>query len=427
MSRWRCRWRAVAVALVLGGLALPASASADEQPAILKAYDLDWIERVRDDAWPQPKQQRPVICLLDTGVNVTPDTPDDNPAGPIVARLALDGGTGLAQGTSWEHLHGTEMASIIAAPRNGYGTVGVFPQARIVSIRVTDRRSEEVFISPAAVLLGVQRCARWSITEGATVASVVVPEANYDYRESDTEHWRSALAVTDQLNAMFVAAAGNTAGARALGPAEAPGVVVVSAGDSNGNACGFAAGLDQAAALRAPGCEARGWSDGSSAATAVTGALAAAYALARGSGNPREQVRSSARAAPGSAGLVSGTGLRAELAAYVSAVPPQVVPPAVLSMPVEVEGHPNESRAETRLWKPVVSVRWSKGRLVVHRTKGLGGLLIVRMVRKGVAQKFARAGRRVSLHVPYRPRTVEIWAEARDGSWRTLSIRCRVE
>ena len=74
---------------VAGPAAFAGGAAAEEQPSILKAYGLDWIERVRDDAWPQPKAQRPVICLLDTGVNITPDTPADDPNGPIVARLAL--------------------------------------------------------------------------------------------------------------------------------------------------------------------------------------------------------------------------------------------------------------------------------------------------------------------------------------------------
>ncbi|MBJ7481934.1 hypothetical protein, partial [Rhodococcus sp. (in: high G+C Gram-positive bacteria)] len=69
---------------------VPAVASADDQPAILKSYGLDWIERVRDEAWPQPKEKRPVICLLDTGVAITPDTPADNLLGPIVARLSVE-------------------------------------------------------------------------------------------------------------------------------------------------------------------------------------------------------------------------------------------------------------------------------------------------------------------------------------------------
>ena len=50
------------VALVVAaGVLMPAAARAEEQPAILKAYGLDWIERVRDDAWPQ-QRGRPRKC-----------------------------------------------------------------------------------------------------------------------------------------------------------------------------------------------------------------------------------------------------------------------------------------------------------------------------------------------------------------------------
>ena len=58
------------------------------------AYGMDWIPYI-DPADLPPVSQRKAVCLVDTGVDVTPDLPSDRPEGPVVARLSVDGGSGL--------------------------------------------------------------------------------------------------------------------------------------------------------------------------------------------------------------------------------------------------------------------------------------------------------------------------------------------
>lgn len=427
----RRRWPSgLACAVLLLALAVPSAAHAEEQPAILKAYDLDWIERVRDDAWPQPKTQRPVICLLDTGVDITPDTPADDPNGPIVARLALDGGTGLAQGTTWEHQHGTQMASIIAAPRNGYGTVGVFPQARIVSIRVTDKTQDEVYITPGAVVQGVRACTRWASAEKLRVASIVMAESNYDQRTVDIDSWEDASVAASGANALFTAAAGNDSGANLVAPIAVEGILSVSAGDEQGRACSFVGPAAQPTALRGPGCAASGWIAGSSAATAVAGA----FALALASRDPtasasslRAAIRTSALPVAGASGRLSGALARESFGASVSDVANHDasgsggVTSAALNTSEATEDRPPRAV----LWKPKVRLRWARGRLFVTRVSGLDGELNIRLGRRPSDRIVSRRGRRFSVSVTSKPRIIEFWASASDGSWRSLSVRCR--
>lgn len=424
----RGRVRAALALALLAALALPGAARADEQPAILKAYDLDWIERVRDDAWPQPKSERPVICLLDTGVDVTPDTPADNPDGPIVARLALDGGTGLAQGTSWEHQHGTQMASIIAAPRNGYGTVGVFPQARIVSIRVTDAKQEEVYITPGAVAQGVRACARWADPRGVRVAAIAMAESNYDQRQGDVRAWADAADVAEDHGAVMVAAAGNEADADLVAPIAVPDILSMSAGDEAGLACSFVAEVSQSGAVRGPGCAASGWIAGSSASTAVASALVALLVW-RASDQPPQAIRnaivSASVAAPGSVGRLSGSAASALYAGFVREGPNLEAGAGTGAGPGIMTGAETET-VDTRLWRPRVRVRWRGGRLRVVRTANFRGVLNVKLGAGAGARVVTRGGRSFSLALDKKPRLVEFWAASKSGAWRSLSSRCRL-
>ncbi|MBA2505437.1 MAG: hypothetical protein H0V29_05760 [Thermoleophilaceae bacterium] len=58
------------------------------------------------------------VCLVDSGVDETPDT------GAVVSRSALDGGPG----TDFSPIkHGTIMTQRMAGPVNGWGSVGVWP------------------------------------------------------------------------------------------------------------------------------------------------------------------------------------------------------------------------------------------------------------------------------------------------------------
>src|ERR1700686_5405808 len=78
-----------------------------------------------------PPAQRAGLCLVDTGVNLNPDT-----EGVVVERMALDGGSGDDVSAS---MHGTVLAMLAGAPANGWGMVCTAPRAiQIVSVRILE-------------------------------------------------------------------------------------------------------------------------------------------------------------------------------------------------------------------------------------------------------------------------------------------------
>lgn len=411
--------RLVALVLVAGVL-MPAAARAEEQPAILKAYGLDWIERVRDDAWPQPKTERPVICLLDTGVDVTPDTPANDPNGPIVDRLALDGGTGVSQGTGYPYDHGTQMAAIIAAPRNDWGTVGVFPQGRIVSIRVTD--GKDTYITPEAVRQGARRCVQWGLAASTRVAAIVMAESNYEQRVSDIAKWSEADAFARNVGAVLVAAVGNDAAAAQVAPLAVPYVVGVAAGDGAGNPCSFVEDLPQPGSLRGPGCSSgRDWPPGSSAAAAAVGALVEALASRRPGLSADElavMLRSSASSEAGvsvlrAGSLAPGFPLNEPFQSPVSATPAPTPP---------------SRQPVTLLFRPQLDARWRAPRLMVRRNDHQRrGTLVIQVTREGkVVGTWRSLHGRLSLRLARRPGTLTAWVESSGpGKWRSLTTRVR--
>src|SRR3954469_7833741 len=128
---------ALASAAAAVALAAPAPAGAAESAmptAQQKAYGMDWVPFI-DPADLPPVEQRKVVCLVDSGVAITEDLPPDRPEGPIVQRIAVDGGSGLP-GPKPEQQHGTQMASFAGAVMgNDWGTVGAWPGVRILSVR----------------------------------------------------------------------------------------------------------------------------------------------------------------------------------------------------------------------------------------------------------------------------------------------------
>ena len=120
-------------------LAAPAAAEPVEVTAQAKAAHSTFLL----DARPP---QVAAICLVDTGVNDTPDTVG------LLARMAFEGD---ARDTS-PTLHGTLMAGFIGAPRNGYGMVGLWPSARIVSVRA-NLIGQDAF-TPGRYVQAMKRC-----------------------------------------------------------------------------------------------------------------------------------------------------------------------------------------------------------------------------------------------------------------------------
>src|SRR3954466_12173850 len=78
---------------------------------------------------PPPPNGAAAVCLVDTGVDLNPDT-----ASNVIARIALDGGDPSDLSDS---KHGTQMAMVMGAPINDWGMVGFWPAVRIVSGRAS--------------------------------------------------------------------------------------------------------------------------------------------------------------------------------------------------------------------------------------------------------------------------------------------------
>jgi hypothetical protein len=220
-------------------------------PARAEESSVPTTEAVADhgvflDYAPAPVQ--PVgVCLVDTGVSLNPST-----SGIVSYREALDGGT---PNDLDPELHGTLMAMLMAAPENGWGTVGVAPNAvRVISIRVT---SESETSNLADYQQGITRCQYLAghlpnlnikvINLSLTVSGMPGPTALANLEDAVNAARKAGLNV--------VAAAGNEGAPQADYPAAYPPVLAVGGSDtSNGQRCSFSnfgTGVD----LFAPGCE----------------------------------------------------------------------------------------------------------------------------------------------------------------------------
>lgn len=182
------------------------------------------------------------LCLVDSGVNLTPDTQS-----AIVSRAALDAGSGddVDPGR-----HGTLMAMVAAAPPNGFGMVGAWPPARITSLRA--QRADGSPYSPADYVNAINRCTREAPQTGVKVINLSLGGQGELTTGSD-EAISDAMLRARQRNINVVAAAGNSGGALDA-PASNPMAFAIGATNADGALCAFSArgqGLD----LSAPGCE----------------------------------------------------------------------------------------------------------------------------------------------------------------------------
>src|SRR3954452_2062479 len=102
--------------------AQPAAAEYKNVTAQALAAHAEWLPYA-----PPPPNGPAAVCLVDTGVDLNPDT-----ASNVIARIALDGGDPSDLSPS---KHGTQMAMVMGAPINDWGMVGFWPAVRIVSVR----------------------------------------------------------------------------------------------------------------------------------------------------------------------------------------------------------------------------------------------------------------------------------------------------
>lgn len=202
------------LAVPVAGGARADTATASEEPLQYLQWGLDLIDG--PEAWERATGEGVVVAIVDEGVD------DDHPDLP--ADKFVDGaswwGCGLTEvppcfdEAAWDAgSHGTEMAGIVAAPRNGVGTAGVAPDAQIMPVRVAKSGAllffdiQDVFISYVYVPLGII----WAVDHGADVINLslgsVFPETHnvgaYAYL------WAEAVEYANQHGVVVVAAAGN--------------------------------------------------------------------------------------------------------------------------------------------------------------------------------------------------------------------------
>ena len=142
------------------------------------------------ELWAKPiiNPERPVIAIIDTGVDTNhPDLKDNCIAGyDFVNNTAnvID-----------DNMHGTHVAGIAAACNNQTGIVGANPLALIMPIKVMDKNGRG---NTATILQGVN----YAIEHGAKILNLSL--GGYGYSKAAADVYRNA-----SLSAIIVAAAGN--------------------------------------------------------------------------------------------------------------------------------------------------------------------------------------------------------------------------
>ena len=250
-------------------LAVPAAAQAEFQTitAQARAANAEWLP------WAPPPPGRPAaVCLIDTGVDLNPDTETN-----VIERIALDGGDG---GNASPSNHGTHMAMAMGAPVNDWGMVGAWPLVRIVSVRAAERGRDTFPFGNYA--RAIQACQDRAPDLGIKVIALALggDDASVTVEEQRRLQDYVRRARHDGMN--VVAAGGNHGGLPNL-PAALDPVFSVGASNSVAALCTFSAlptdvtapgcGLDGATALGGPTVGGEGTSQASVFVASILAAL----------------------------------------------------------------------------------------------------------------------------------------------------------
>jgi len=241
------RRRGRAATAVAAGMAASCVAIATAGPAFADTVRNQewWLSSLHvTQAWLSSRGAGATIAVLDTGVD---------PAQPDLAGSVTTGrdftGSGRAAGGAFWGVNGTAVASLIAGhghgPRHADGIIGVAPEARILSVRVTLENNDPLLANPATVAalpMAIARGIRYAVRHGAQVidlppdpAAVVADNAAAGGATSTATGGspaeRAAVAYALGKGAVLVAPAGDGgAGPDTLNfPAAYPGVISVGA------------------------------------------------------------------------------------------------------------------------------------------------------------------------------------------------------
>ncbi len=192
---------------------------------------------------PPPAGGARALCLVDTGVDVTPDT-----APGLVSATALDGGTGSDVDTL---KHGTIDAAVAGGA--GHGVLGAWPQLRIVSLRATDN-PDPGHLSTYQFedyIFAIRECSK--PRADPQIAAIVIPlSSTIPPTPDQVDEFTAATDAANAKGIAILAAAGNEPGPVQL-PGSQPGILPVGAVDTvSGERCSFSASTGLA--FYAPGC-----------------------------------------------------------------------------------------------------------------------------------------------------------------------------
>jgi type VII secretion-associated serine protease mycosin len=235
---------AVLVSAAVGVLSVPAAQSASpaqpSRPAARTApadlyrgqqWTLDALHISR--AWKYSRGNGVTVAVLDTGV----DGHQADLSGRVIDGPDFTGHTRKPGNRYWGR-HGTEMASLIAGHGHGAGAsagvMGVAPDAKILSIRVTWELNDPIRTDHAQVNRArdaVAKGIRYAADHGAQVISMSLGGGNLFYNGNSAEE--AAIKYAIGKGAVLVASAGNDGNAanRRNYPAAYPGVIAVGAVD----------------------------------------------------------------------------------------------------------------------------------------------------------------------------------------------------
>jgi len=140
--------------------------------------------------------------------------------------------------------HGTHIAGIIAAQKNGIGVVGVAPEADLYAVKVLDGSG---FGLASWLIAGIE----WAVENDMDIASISIGTTSQNPK---LESLRMACGSAYNSGLLLVASAGNTFGGEVMYPARYDSVIAVTATDPNDQQASFSS-IGQEIELAAPGVE----------------------------------------------------------------------------------------------------------------------------------------------------------------------------
>jgi subtilisin family serine protease len=162
-----------------------------------------------------------IIAVLDTGVSVVGDLSTQVLPGRNFVAGGVDAHDDSGIG------HGTLVAGIAAATTdNGIGIAGASWGASVLPVKVLDARGVGTDLQVAAGIV-------WAVDQGAKILNLSLGGPGPGQLLCD------AVTYADSRGVLVVASAGNTGASAPSYPAACPGVVAVSATDTNGDFASF--------------------------------------------------------------------------------------------------------------------------------------------------------------------------------------------